>query len=191
MRNLIIAAIVAVAGLVMSVLPRPAFADSIASLPYTQLGVYTSEPGESLEAFVLRIRPVLVDYSKSTGFEACGGIAANADKSQFGIVLGTNLSHLGCAIYPDRVPEGLSYAGLTFHSHGLDRMYSMNRPDKIFTHNTAATTAIRVGGDNLFGFSETDFASGPGYLATPKGVLFQHGQGTTVDVTAPNQLAAK
>lgn len=163
---------------------------NVAALPYENLGTHVGAQPQTLDDFVLEVRPLLVAYSKQTGFEACGAIAANADKSQYGIVIGTNHSHLGCVIYPDRVPTGMTYIGLTIHSHGLDRMFTLNRADRIFTHNTGDPSPIRCGGDNLYGFSETDFAGGPGFLATPKGVLFQRGEGTTENVAPAVAIAA-
>jgi hypothetical protein len=189
MRNLIIAAIVAVAGLAFVSTSTPAAARGLASLPYTELGVYTSQPGESLDAFVLRIRPILVDYSKSTGFEACGVIAASADKTQYGVVLGSSGSRLGCVNYPSKVPAGMEYVGITYHSHGSDRPYRMNRADKILSGREDEDGPIRIGGDNLYGFSQQDYMSGAGFLATPKGVRFQDGVNTARDVVATMSVA--
>lgn len=162
---------------------------AINRLPYEALGTHLSQPGQSIEALVLSLRPVLVEYSKQSGYEACGALAVNADKTQYGIVLGTNHSRIACAIYTDRLPEGMSYTGLSFHSHGTDRVFLYNKADRIFTQSEKVEGPIRGPGDDLYHFSVTDYRAGPGFLATPTGVLFQHGEGTTTSIVEAAAVA--
>ncbi len=144
-------------------------------LPYTALGIRFSEPGATMDAFAIELQPILWAFAARTHEEPCGEIAVGGGR--FGIVLGSNDSHLACAIDADRVPPGMHATGVTIHAHGGAGSFYMNRADMVFSGIRTDGTQpwIRVAGENVEHFSPTDFAGGPGYLATPTGVIFQNG----------------
>lgn len=153
---------------------------ALSHLPYRTLGTYLSLPGETELIFLERLRPVLRQFSDQTGLEACGEIAISApgvSPAQWGIVLGSSTSHLGCAIYLDKLPAGLRATGVTIHSHGGHHSFTMNRADRLLAGASAASSQPFpvVYGQTLDHFSPTDYAGGPGYLATPHGLLYQSG----------------
>lgn len=168
--------------------------NQLAHLPYEHIADVTSEPGESENAFLLRIGPQLRAYSDKTGFEACGTIGSDG-QGHYGVVLGSSHSHLSCVNYPDRVVAGMTATGYTIHSHGKQGVFSMSRNDKLLFSVGADPTEttglspdgmdlVMVHGQLLDRFSDSDYESGPGYLATPTGVIFQHGAQTTTVITA-------
>lgn len=171
----------------------PALAQDVSKLPYEHIADYQSQSGESLTVFLERVRPDMRAFSSKTGFESCGAIAQNADGSQFGLVLGSSDGHMGCAVYNDKVPAGMTSTGVTIHSHGRDGVFKVNKSDIAMMSPEDAgrlATARRTtfGGQNLFHFSPTDYAGGPGYLATPTGLAYQDGVGTdrTIAVSDPS-----
>lgn len=141
-----------------------------------------SEPGESMDAFAARIGPQLREFSDRTGYEACGVIAT--DGQRFGAVIGSNRSHVACANFSAKVPAGMRATEETIHSHGLERGFRANRNDLTLQGQMFAGKAgLRgVAGQRLAEFSEMDYEGGPGYLATPSGVLYQSGKGTVRSV---------
>lgn len=145
------------------------------AMPYEALGTYTSTPGETEVQFLERMRPVLRAFSDSTQFEACAEIASTADGKSWGILLGSSKSHLGCVVYPGRVPAGMAATGVTIHSHGGSKGFGMNRADRLLTGTPDMGRYVWIDAQRLDHFSPTDFAGGPGYLATPTGLLYQDG----------------
>lgn len=152
-------------------------------LAYDHVGDYTSTPGETEQAFLIRMVPVFRAWANKTGTEACAEIGATADGQTFGLVIGTNRSHLGCVIYSARVLPGMQATGVTIHTHGRGAPFSPNRADMVLMDPATAAAVDTVkamrrlvlAGQTLDHFSATDFASGPGYLATPTGLLHQSG----------------
>lgn len=156
------------------------------SMPYEAIGTYTSRPGETEIAFLERLRPLLRAFSDRTQFEACAEIARTPDGTAFGIVLGSSKSHLGCVVYPSRVPQGMQATGVTIHSHGGSKGFGMNRADRLLTGTPDTGSYTWIGAQRLDHFSPTDYAGGPGYLATPTGLLYQDGSpGSEQAVNAP------
>lgn len=157
----------------------------IGGLDYQRLFEVTSDPGETLDAFALRIGPKIRAYSDETGFEACGVLAT--DNARFGVVIGTNRSHIACANFKEFIPAGMVPMKQTIHSHGTDIPFKPNHSD----HALSGTQLNKVGlgrnsgrplsimrGQTLDEFSDADLTGGPGYLAAPAGlVLFQDGSG--------------
>jgi hypothetical protein len=144
-----------------------------------------SEPGESMDAFAARIGPQLREFSDRTGYEACGVIAT--DGQRFGAVIGSNRSHVACANFSAKVPAGMRATEETIHSHGRERGFNANRNDLTlqgqFFHGQVGLKG--VAGQNVREFSQMDYEGGPGYLATPKGVIHQRGRGTSRAVATP------
>lgn len=156
----------------------------LSSLPYEHISNLTSFPGETKSAFLQRVAPSLRAYSDKTGFEACG-VIATGPQGGFSVVLGSSHSHLACVNDPSHVLEGYTLTGETFHSHGTAKQFVVNKADKLLMDPQIADqleTARRrmLAGQSLFHFSPADFASGPGYLATPNGVIYQHGENKSV-----------
>lgn len=150
----------------------------LGTVDYLRLFEATSEEGESLDAFAVRIAPQLVAFSDETGYEACGMLARQGDR--FGVVVGTNQSHVACASFSSKVPNGMASLGESIHSHG-NGAARLNRNDLRFLGLAEDPRSHRthgmVYGQDRAQFSERDLDAGPGYLATPTGVLYQKGRG--------------
>lgn len=144
---------------------------------YQQLFEVLSEPGESLDAFALRVGPRLRAYSDQTGFEACGVLATNGER--FGVVIGTNHAHVACVNFSSKVPAGFQPTMETIHSHGGEKTFAASATDVLLlgkdVFGSRSRTSLRVTGQNLRMFSKTDYHGGSGYLATPEGVIHQAG----------------
>lgn len=148
------------------------------TVEYQRLFRVQSEPGESLDTFMVRIAPRLVAFSEATGFEACGAIGS--DGSRFGVVIGSNRAHVACASFNRHMPEGMTPVGQTIHSHG-NGAARLNRNDLRFLGLPEGPRSQRmfgtVYGQDRYRFSERDKSGGPGYLATPTGLLHHDGKG--------------
>lgn len=146
------------------------------SLPYREIGVFTSANGQTLTSFLEEVRPSLRAFSDSTGFEACGEIGRSADGNRYSIELGSSLSHIGCAIYDDKVASGFVPARLSIHSHGRQGSFNASRADRILLGlSPYSDTLVPIHGQILDHFSPTDYANGAGYLAAPHSLLYQNG----------------
>lgn len=159
----------------------------IGTVNYQHLFTEIGRRGESLDDFVVRLAPKLVDYSAASGFEACGMLATDGDR--FGIVAGTSRSHVACVSFYRKVPEGMTATEESIHSHGRAR-FNPNANDRALQPSGIAgkgafrgVAGQRVGGERLEEFSDMDFEL-PGYLAIPGGVLHQRGEGTVRTVRA-------
>ena len=155
-------------------IPCMAGAVRVDRLPYEYINTFLSNPGETLHAFLLRVGPELRAYSDQTTFEACAAIAAvNAPRNAYGVVIGTNRSHMGCVIAVKRVPEGMSWTGETIHSHGKSgRAFYMNKSDKILAGLDGNSGLIPIAGQDINHFSAIDLQGPGGYLATGGGVIY-------------------
>lgn len=141
-----------------------------------------SEPSETMDEFAVRLGSKLREFSDRTGYEACGVIATDGER--FGTVIGSNRSHVACANFSSKVPEGMRATDETIHSHGLDKSFNANRNDLVLQGQAFhGRPGLRgVGGQDTRRFSEMDYDGGPGYLATPDGVIHQRGRGTSREV---------
>lgn len=150
-------------------------------VPERELTLMESAPGEGRDAFLKRVGRVLVEHSQLTGHEACGQVCQNRDSSRFAVQVVTNDAHIMCAMWTT-CPEGYMLTGSSIHSHcPAKRMLRANGADMAMSGNRYKL------GDRLKGcddrrFSDLDIASGPGYLATPDGLLFQQGRGTVANL---------
>ena len=154
----------------------------IGSLSYQRLFEAVSEPGESLDGFVLRIAPRLRAYSDATGYEACGVLATDGER--FGVVVGTNHSHIACVNFSVYRPIGMTSYKKTMHSHGVEGKFKPNNADITLQGQHMSGRYLRINtvhGQKLAEFSDDDFRSGPGYLAAPEGRAFYH-NGTAYSV---------
>lgn len=134
------------------------------------LWIATNIEGEPFNEFVKRTGNMLVKYSASTGFEACGVFAGNL--TNYGIIVTTNRSSLACVTNHDLVPNQMITLKRNIHSHGA--------PVAVYTQ-TEATLLKRSYKNNtrlntdLYNFSEQDLKFS-GYLATPSGVIYHDKQ---------------
>lgn len=153
--------------------------EGIGRIPYQRLFEVASEPGESLDAFALRVAPRLRNYTAAEGFEACGVIAAD-DAGRVGVVIGTSHGHTACANFPAKVPHGMVSTGQTIHSHAEARPYRANAMDLVVLGRGA-----RLG--RLYRSKEPEQFSGedfqvPGYLVGQRAVWHQQGKSTVREV---------
>lgn len=163
----------------------------IGRLAYVEVFQELSAPGESLDAFALRVGPRLRAYSDETGFEACGAFAKD-ESGRWGIVVGSNQSHIACAVLRNKVPAGMRAVVESIHSHGVNRAVRANKSDLALMGQALAKNggvgraAVYVNGQTLDAFSQADLHASPGYLAIPGGrVLFQAGTPGSIREIAP------
>lgn len=152
------------------------WAVQVAARSWQHIEDFSSAPGETKEAFLTRIAPALRAYSDKTGFEACGAIGTDG-KGAFAVVLGSSRSHIACVSYHNRVAAGMVSTGETIHSHGTTGSFNFNRVDKALYGDGEKVGIILMPAHSqvLDRFSPTDLAGGPGYLATPTGLIYQAG----------------
>lgn len=139
-------------------------------IEYQRLFEEISQPGEDLDAFILRLGPRMRAFTDRAGFEACGLLAT--DGQRFGVVVGSTLAHAACGSFLEAVPEGMTPTGETVHSHRAGGVYRANESDHILT-------GVRVGARFSAGspdeFSREDYHT-PGYLVGARGVWHQAGR---------------
>lgn len=154
---------------------------SLDKLPREMLGTYTSNPGETLNAFLLRVGTALHTYSEQANYEACGVIAVATDdkaSAQFAVITHSNHAHIGCATDAHDIPAGMVSSGTTIHSHIMRHKATLNATDWLMRGLPMPTDGpheIVIAHPEQF--SSNDFDE-PGYLATDSGVFFQDGKGT-------------
>ena len=138
----------------------------VGRVPYQMLFEERSLPGESRDAFVLRLADRMRRFSEKTGFEACGVLGS--DGVGFGVIVGTNNAHAGCANFHAKVPEGMTSTRLSVHSHIAKSTYTANRADRMVLGPLAVGKLMNR--EDPEAFSDEDKAGGPGYLVSPKSV---------------------
>lgn len=143
----------------------------IGRVDYQRLFTETSQEGETLDAFVVRIAPRLRAYSDATGFEACGVLAT--DGQRFGVVVGSIRAHAVCVNSRLFLPEGMTPVGQTLHSHPRGSSYRVNEQDRLFLGMLTPLRSTQERGRP--GFSPEDFSSGSGYVVERNRVLHQEG----------------
>lgn len=147
---------------------------------YERLFEVRAEPGETLDTFAKRVSPRLREFSDATGFEACGTFAQAGD-GVFGVVIGTNHSHIACAVRRGVVPEGMTAVDEHIHSHGIEEARRMTDSDRTFAgirSDARSRHSAVIYGQTIDAFSEQDLHGSRGYLATPVGTLHHDGAGT-------------
>jgi len=160
-----------------------------AGIPYRYLFTATSEQGEPLNAFLLRVAQRQRQFSDETGLEACGLIAKDPETDRYGIVVGTSEAHVGCVLYR-ALPAGMASTGESIHSHGNRKPYHMNAADIAFSRLAGIHARPGRGfSPNLYRFSKTDLAGSAGYLATPKGIVYHNGDGGAMSVASYESIS--
>jgi hypothetical protein len=144
-----------------------------------------SSSGESLTAFLLRAGTIFRGFTAGSGLEACSAICRSTS-GQYGLFIVTNESHVGCAVI-DLCPSGMSVTGESIHSHPQFKTFTVNRADKAFIEARSDNGAIIQSGSTqlgsaAYGFSETDYEGGPGYLVDGDVLRYQKGSGTSRNV---------
>ncbi|MDF9442977.1 hypothetical protein EM864_14640 [Stenotrophomonas acidaminiphila] len=145
----------------------------VGAIDYQRLFEEVSEPGETMDAFVLRIAPQLAEYTAASGFEACGAIATDGER--FGVIVGSNGGHTVCVNFHRRVPDGMTSTRQTVHSHTTMKTYRLTATDLLVVGGRPVGSVQR--GGNPERFSDEDYAA-PGYVVTGKAVKHQAGKGT-------------
>ncbi|MGH8602293.1 MAG: hypothetical protein ACREXR_05800 [Gammaproteobacteria bacterium] len=144
--------------------PALVWLPGIGNIPYQRIFETVSEPGESLDDFMLRISPALHAYTLETGFEACGLIAKGGD-GRHGVVMGSNHAQLSCVLVKV-VPAGMTVTHMSIHSHPPDDLVVLNSIDRQIMGFSPVRTTYRTDADS---FSAMDKA---GYLlSTQTGLL--------------------
>ena len=154
-----------------------------------ELGTHLSDEGEELEAWLVRIAPILATHTQESGHEACGYIAQNQDGSRYGIRLTTSKGALTCVVDPTRVPEGMTALRATFHSHPQRSIVLPTAADELHYRANPLPSGqwikrarpVDLGNST---FSAADYAAGAGYVVTKGRVFFQSGKGTDREVGA-------
>lgn len=155
------------------------------TLTYELLVTDRSLPGETLQMFLLRLAGPMRQWSAQSGMELCAPIGRDPSTGVYGVVLGTNRSHIGCTVVPDQVPSGMRATGESIHTHGNDRSVQLNHADQVLLGKAAVADHRLLRGRNLDHFSDTDRHGGPGYLVTPTGLLYQDGHGGPEELVSP------
>lgn len=151
-----------------------------------EVGTYTSAPGESYEAFVVRVAKILNTWTQQNGKEACGEFSKAADGT-YAIQLTTERAQVMCIFNLTPLP-GTTLVGDSLHSHPTptDRSgdYQMTDEDRaafkaVGDWEHAAKSNRWVHGDgSLADFSTDDYDSGPGFLVARGKLMYQHGRHT-------------
>lgn len=158
-----------------------------AAPPSYFLSEHTSHFEEPLDDFMVRIAPVLQQYTHDTNHEACGRVYQNDDGTRFGVRLLTSKGAITCAI-PLEQMEGMRPLRLTIHSHPQKTTVMPTLADVQFyqseDNSGMGRTVLRGRPETLSNkiFSDPDFASGPGYLVSKGKVFYQEGKGTEREV---------
>lgn len=138
------------------------------------LWIATNIDGENFTNFVKRIGSMLVKYSASTGFEACGVFAGNFN--QYGIIVTTNRSALACVTNHDLVPNQMITLKRNIHSHGAPQTVYTATDATLLKRSYKLNTRLST---DVYQFSEQDLKFS-GYLATPDGVIYHNKQTKTI-----------
>ncbi len=177
-RNLVLAMMATVSlGIATSAMSATqALSPEMRALPFSQLGIYTSEPNETERDFLLRLAPVLAAYTASTGEEACGVIGE--EDGRFGVVLGTNHAQIGCLAGEAGIVTGMTFTGETIHSHPAGYIRTIRHADRSFAFATHAGPPDHKNFDGGWDtFSDNDYAGSPGYLVSHGHLLYQNKPG--------------
>ena len=148
---------------------------------YVFLGRMTSQPGETKDAFALRVATRLSAFTQNTGFEGCGELMGSNSGKVWRVYLVTIQAHVGCM----RVKfEDASFTAIneSIHSHPQTTSIRANIQDGRFYAFAACGSPVQVEPKS---FSDGDFRSGSGYLVAKANspfakvrLLHQEGRGT-------------
>ena len=160
-------------------------------LPYQQVAIKLSQPGESLDDFVVRVAPIFDAFTARTEWEACGMLAQDAT-GRYALVIGTLQAALSCGTSRDNVPEGFTAIGQTVHSHPRTKTVRPTPSDLEIQRQSGLRGLPYKAVESNKGaksFSPEDFAAGPGYLVSAGRILHQAGLKTVRTVGELEDLA--
>lgn len=143
------------------------------------MGEYFSEPNETLDAFMLRVAPVLDKFTAEKEWEACAAIGKTPDGQRYGFILTSSQAALGCLVYTEALPAGMVSANVSIHSHpGTREVYPGYMDRQIMAMRGMKVVQAEMKNQGRSGFSPEDFDAGPGYLVAGGNVMFQEGRGS-------------
>jgi len=151
--------------------------------PRQAVGLWTSQAGETQDAFIGRVAAAVYPVTAHTGFEVCGVLQVATDGQGFALPMFTDGSHIACREAAVVLP-GYTATAMTLHTHPREASFRPNAQDIALLPAYGANPQLRypVDGD---GFSARDLAAGPGCVvasgAHPFGsphLLCQAGAGT-------------
>lgn len=136
---------------------------------------FTSEEGETKDAFVYRVATFMNGWTHYNGVEACGFLLQRGES--YAVVVGTSDSQIHC----DNTFGKKDYenTGVTIHTHPTPRADGKIK----LTDRSRKFLGGAYDGRNFFAierkqFSKGDYAAGAGYLVTEGVLLYQEGVGT-------------
>lgn len=143
--------------------------------PREPVSEHISEPGETLENFLMRdVGPALNSFTRETGHEGCGVIAT--DGARFAVRLGSDGVQHGCAIHLADVPTGFTSTREHIHSHPNMPILRLTRRDREWSaHHWSQSPPRELRNDGKAGFSPADYAAGPGWLVVSGRLMHQAG----------------
>lgn len=163
--------------------------DGQGSLPVYELDTFIGMPNESKRSFLIRVGSALHQFAQQVNFEGCGKLAYREDTNQWGVVLTTHRSHLGCVVV-DKLPPGMASAEMTIHNHPEVDRFRINSQDVNFLGRPNQLGKWQNSSHNL-GFSQRDLEGMAGFVID-KGHLFYHNGNKEVEALGSlNNLRAK
>lgn len=146
------------------------------AIPVVMLEEIRSVPGETREAFLLRVGSVLQSYTERTAFEGCGLIWESHDGTGWAVPLTSNEAHAGCVI-TSAPAAGMRPTRESIHSHPAhgQETYRVSSVDRALLLGHAQLHAVRRSDGRTF--SPTDLAGGPGYVVAEGRLLHHDGAG--------------
>ena len=147
-------------------------------VPVDNVGMYESLPGQSLDEFLLTMGGEAAMIGNDLNAEVCGRITVRDEV--YYLNLYTNYSQLFCRVAATRSDK--QDTGLSIHTH------PERKGERVYLTAASRTTAWVVGAQHRndvrvgTGFSDGDYADGPGYVIESCKLMFQSGRGTERDV---------
>lgn len=140
-------------GLVLAALPGVSQARSADNMaPFVELGAVDSQPGETKDAFVLRVGQAMAQEAEGRR-EVCGMIMVNLRGDAWRVRLVSNAEHMGCVALRFRETKFVA-SGETIHTHQVRGRMSLDQAQRL---------------------PEEEFAHGPGYVVAGGAVFsLQH-----------------
>lgn len=146
------------------------------------LETFFSAPGETEDAFLMRVAVYLQTYTFHKQVEVCGNIWSDPQHTRFSVPLGTINAQLGCST-GNRGPfddSGTAWqeTGETIHSHPSRNRVVANHVDSLmgnFIEGNMVSNKPRK-------FSLPDLKGGPGYLVSGRMLQYQKDEGKVLRV---------
>lgn len=164
------------------VIPQSLAKKMLAGVKQHHIGTLVGSRPSTLSAFVLGAAPWFEKNNQDDGdYESCGEIGVAKDGT-YAMVWVTEHAHTRCAVISDELPPGFRATGITMHVHPYGRSVILNKNDVILSDMSMdeVGAVFRLQPRHTTTFSNEDYASGPGFLATRSGAIFQNGSASTV-----------